>query len=162
MSLELLIQLVGGFDVLGEILVGDVVVAHLAGEVLVVGAHVHETMAGKVEEDGLRLAGLLAFEGLVDGRGDGVAGLGSGDDPLGPGEEDAGLERVKLLDVNGFHEPVLHQLRHDDTGPVIAESSGVDGGGLEGVAKGVHREERGEAGLVAEVIFELTPGKFRA
>ena len=63
----LLVQHIGALDELREVFVGDVVVLHLAGEVLVVGGHVHETVAGEVEEDGLLLAGLLALEGLLDG-----------------------------------------------------------------------------------------------
>ena len=119
-------------------------------------------MAGEVEEDGLLLAGLLALEGLLDGGGDGVAGLRSGDDALGAGEQDAGREGILLLDVHGLHQAVLHQLGEDDTGTVVTEAAGVDGRGLEGVAEGVHRQERGHAGLVTEVILELAAGEFRA
>ena len=119
-------------------------------------------MAGQVEEDGLLLAGLLALQGLADGGGDGVAALRSGDDALGLGEEDAGLEGLRLVQVDGLHEAVLHELGHDDAGTVVAESAGMDGGGLEGMAEGVHGQERGHAGLVAEVILELAAGQLGA
>ena len=85
-------------------------VLHLAGEVLIVGTHIHETVAGKVEENDFLLAGFLALECLAYCRGDGVAGFRSRDDALGLSEENSGLECVKLLDVNCFHIPILHQL----------------------------------------------------
>ena len=138
------------------------VVLHFAGEILVVGAHVHEAVAGEVEEDGLLFAGLFALEGFGNGGGNGVAAFRGRDDTLGAGEEHAGLEGVNLFDINGFHVTVLHELGEDDTGTVVAEATGVDGGRLEGVAQGEHGQERGHAGLVAEVIFEFTLGQFGA
>ena len=123
----LLVQRIGALDELREFLVGDVVVLHFAGEILVVGAHVHEAVAGEVEEDGLLLARLLALEGLLDGGGDGMAGLRSGDDAFGAGEQDAGREGILLLDVHRLHEAVLHQLGEDDAGTVVAQAARVDG-----------------------------------
>ena len=156
------VQLVGGSDETRDVLVADMEILHFAGEILVVGGHVDETVAGEVEEDGLLLAGLLALERFADRGGDGVAGLGCGDDAFGPGEEDAGLEGLELFDVDRFHEAVFHQLGHDDACAVVAETARVDGRRFEGVAEGVHRQERGGPGLVAEVIFELAAGELRA
>ena len=45
---------------------------------------------------------------------------------------------------------------------MVPEASSMDSCRLEGVAEGVHREERSETGLVAEVIFKLTAGQFGA
>ena len=84
------------------------VVLHLAGEVAVVGPHIHKSVAGEVEEDGLGFAGFLAFQGLRDGGGNGVAAFRCGDDALRLGKQDAGLEGIKLLNVNGFHISVFH------------------------------------------------------
>ena len=39
---------------------------------------------------------------------------------------------------------------------VITQTAGVDGSGLEGVAQGVHRKQRGHTALIAKVILELT------
>ena len=46
------------------------------------GHHVKVAGAGQAKDDGLFLAGLLAFEGLIDSHPDGVAGLGRGEDAL--------------------------------------------------------------------------------
>ena len=137
-------------------------VGHGAGDVLVVGAHVHEAVAGEVEEDDLLLAGLLALVRLVDGGGDGVAGLRSGDDAFGLGEELAGGEGIQLADVRGLDETVLEQLGDDGAGAVVAQAARVDVGGTEVVAQGEHRDQRGVAALVAEVIHELALGQLRA
>ena len=119
-------------------------------------------MTGQIEEDGLLLTCLLALESLVDSGCDCMAGFRSRDDAFCLGEQDSGFEGVELLDVYSFHETVLHQLGHDDTGAMVPEASSMDCSRLEGVAEGVHREERSETGLVAEVIFKLTAGQFGA
>src|SRR5690606_16439139 len=59
----------------------QVVVGELAAEIGFVGAHVEVAVAAEVEEDGPGLAGLLAPQGLVDGRPDGVAALRRRQDP---------------------------------------------------------------------------------
>ncbi len=52
-STNYLFKLVSRLDVLCKLGVGDVEVLHLTGEVLIVGADIHETVAGKVEENEL-------------------------------------------------------------------------------------------------------------
>ena len=57
---------------LGQVFVGERVVAQVAVDVLVVRRHVDETMTTEVEEYHLALARLLALEGLADGGSDGA------------------------------------------------------------------------------------------
>ena len=45
---------------------------------------------------------------------------------------------------------------------MVAQAARVDGSGFEGVSQGKHRQQRGHAGLVAEVIFELAARQLRA
>ena len=70
------------------------VIAHLSREILVISAHIDESVTGKVEQDGLRLTSLFAFERLGHCRGDRVAGLWSGDDALCLGEQEIGRAHV--------------------------------------------------------------------
>ncbi len=56
-----------------KVLGGEGIVLEVAGEELVVGGHVDESVAREVEEYHLLLAGLLATLGLTDGGGDGMA-----------------------------------------------------------------------------------------
>lgn len=50
-----------------------------AGEVAIVGSHVKVPVAGKVEKDRPGFAALPAAQRLVNGRPDGVVGLGCGE-----------------------------------------------------------------------------------
>src|SRR5262249_50207567 len=83
---------------LGQLLVRQLQVDELAGEVRLVCRHVEVPVAGEVEEDHPLLFGLLGGLGLVEDGPDRVGGLGPGDDPLAPREADGGLERGGLLD----------------------------------------------------------------
>ena len=60
-------------EISGDFFVGEAVVHEVAGEVLVVGCHVYQTMSGEVEQDDLAFSGFLAFKGLTDGGGYRVA-----------------------------------------------------------------------------------------
>ena len=148
-------------EVLCDHLVGDGVVLQVALDIRVVRRHVDQTVTGQVEEDDLLLAGLLALVGLADGGGDGVTALGSRDDTLGAGEEHAGLEGLELRDVDTLHEAVLDKLTDDHAGTVVAQTTGVDVGGLEVMAQRVHGQQRRVTGLVAEVVTELTACELR-
>jgi hypothetical protein len=53
-------------------------------------------MAGEVEEDDALVAFRVSAAGLLDGGLDGVRALRSGEDALGAGEEDGGLEAGAL------------------------------------------------------------------
>jgi hypothetical protein len=88
----------------GEIGVGGDVIGHRAVVELLVGLEIEIAGAGQAEEDRLRLAGLLAAQGLVDGDADGVAALGRGEDALDAGELLGGLEHVRLLDGARLHD----------------------------------------------------------
>ena len=64
-------------------------------------------VAAQVEQDHPRLAGLLGRERLVDRDLDRVGRLGRRQDPLGPGELDAGLEARALVDALRLDDAVL-------------------------------------------------------
>lgn len=151
-----------GGDVAVDFLVGERIVHKVAGEIVVVGRHVDEAVAGEIEEDDFLFAGLFAFEGFAYGGGDGVAALGRRDDAFAAGEDGSGLEGFELVDVDGFHEFVFEELGDDDACAVVAETAGVDVGGPEVVAEGEHREQGSVAGFVAEVIFEDAACEFGA
>ena len=119
-------------------------------------------MAGEVEEDDLLLARLTALLGLADGGSDGVCALGCGDNALSACEEHACLEGLELWYVDAVHQSVLDELRDDHARTVVAQTAGVDVGGLEVVAQGVHGQQWRVAGLVAEVVAELSSGELGA
>src|SRR3990170_2352822 len=62
-----------------------------------IALHVHEPVAADVERDRLRLARLLALEGLVDRARDAVRALGGGEEPLGLDELPRAGEHVLLV-----------------------------------------------------------------
>ena len=95
--------------------------------------------------------------GFADGPGDGVVGLGRGDDALGAGELDAGGKGVELLDGAGFDQAEVHDVRDQRGHAVVAQAAGVDAGRHEGAAQGVHLDQRGEVAGVAEVVGEAGP-----
>src|SRR3989337_49885 len=62
-----------------------------------VARHVHEAVAADVEGDRLRLARLLALQGLVDRARDGVRALRGGQEALRPDELAGAGEHVLLV-----------------------------------------------------------------
>ena len=158
----LCLQVFDFVQVVLDVVVRKLIVRQVAGQVLVVGAHVNEPVAGEVEEDDLLFAVFLAGLGLADGGSYGVARFRRGDDAFTLGEERTGIEGFQLLDVNCLHQVVFQKLRHDDTGTVVAQSARVNVGRHEVVAEGEHREERRVARLVAVVVLEVSAGQFRA
>ena len=119
-------------------------------------------MAAEVEEDNLLLALGVALLGLADSRSDGVAAFGSGDYALCLRKDKTFLESLQLRDIDSLHKAVLDKLGHNHAGTVVAETAGVDVCGTEVVAQGEHRDQRGEARLVAKVIVEHTLGELGA
>ena len=103
----LCLQVFDFVQVVLDVVVRKLIVRQVAGQVLVVGAHVNEPVAGEVEEDDLLFAVFLAGLGLADGGSYGVARFRRGDDAFTLGEERTGIEGFQLLDVNGFHQLVL-------------------------------------------------------
>jgi hypothetical protein len=67
-------------------------VLQLAGGILLVTAEVEQSVAAQVEQDRLACARLAGPQGLVDGKADGVRGLGGRDDAFGARELNRGLE----------------------------------------------------------------------
>ena len=126
---------------------------------LLIGHHVEVAGAGETEDNGLCLAGLLALHGLVDGYPDGVAGLGSREDALDPGELLGSFKHLGLLHGHGLHVPVMVQLGEDAAHPVIPQATGVVGRGNEVAAQGVHFCQGAHHAGVAEVIGKLAPGE---
>src|SRR4051794_27320456 len=111
-----------------HVLLRELDVLELAGEVVVVGRHVEMAVAREVEEDHALLARLLRRVGLLDHRADRVRGLRAGDDALGAREAHRGLERLVLAIGARLHESVLHQAAHDRRVAVVAEAAGVHRG----------------------------------
>ena len=146
----------------GDRVVGELVVDHLAGEVLLVGRQVEVAVAAQGGEDDLGLAGLLARQRLADGGGDGVGRLGRRDDPLGAGELHRGGEALGLRDGHRLDEARLVEVRHQRRHAVVAQPAGVDRLGDEAVAERVHLQQRRHPGGVAEVVAVLTLGEARA
>lgn len=79
-------------EVLRDLFVRERIVLQVAGKVFIIGGHVDQAVAREVEQDHLLLAGLLAFVGLFDRRGNRMARLGSRDDALGLCEEGSRVE----------------------------------------------------------------------
>ena len=129
---------------------------------MIVSRHVDQPVARKVEEDRARLAFLLRLLRLTDGGGDGVGRLGCRDDAFRLGEESGGVERLKLRDVDGVHQPILLQLANDGARAVITQSAGVDVCRSERVAERVHGDERRVTRLIAEVVLEAAARQLRA
>ena len=119
-------------------------------------------MSGKTEDYGLLLAGLLAFESLVDGGPDGMAGLGSRDDAFGFGEQASGLECIGLIVCDRGAEPFVVGGGDERSHTVVSEASGMDALGDELASESVHHEERGHASGVSVVVPELSLGERRS
>ena len=90
-----------------------------------------------------------------------MAGLRCRDDAFSLREEYTCCERVKLLDVNSFHQAVLHKLRHYGTGSVIAQATCVDVRRNEVMAEREHRNQRCQAALVPKIILEFAVAELR-
>ena len=73
MTLPMLNYFIYLADISLHVFVRHLVVLERAGEVLVVGCHVDETVAGEIEEDDLFLARGDTFLGLLDGCCNGMA-----------------------------------------------------------------------------------------
>ena len=129
---------------------------------LPVGDHVEVAGAGQTEDDGLGLAGLAAFDGLVDGDADGVAGLRRGQDALDARELLGRLEHLRLLDGAGLHVAIVIQLRDDGAHAVVAQAAGVVRRGDEAAAERVHLGQRADFAGVAEVVGEPAAREARA
>ena len=80
--------------------------------------------------------------------------LRRGDDTLRFGEESGGVERLKLRDVYGVHQPIFLQLADDGARTVVTQTAGVDMCRSEGVAERVHGDERRVTRLIAEVVLK--------
>ena len=138
------------------------VVGQVASQVLVVGGHVDQAVAGEVEQDRARLAFDLGLFRFADGGSDSVGRFGSRYDALTLRKERGGLECFKLLDIHGIHQAVLLQLADDRACTVVTQAARMDIGRREVVSQRVHRQERGVAGFIAEVVLELPACQFRA
>ncbi len=90
-----------------------------------------------------------------------MGGFGGRDDAFGAGEKDAGFEGFELGNVGGFDEAVFEQLADEGARAVVAQSAGVDVGGFEVVAEGVHRQEGCQPDSVPEVVAESAAREFR-
>ena len=137
---------------------GDVIL-HLTLMELLISHHVEVSRAGESEEDGLLLAGLLAFSGLVDGHPDGMGALGCGQDALHPGKVLRSLEDLRLFHTDGLHEPLMVEFRQGGAHAVVAQAPCVVGGGDEAAAKSVHFGQRADHAGVAEIIGVHAPGE---
>ena len=145
-----------------DILVTHPVVDQVSVQVLVIGAHVDQAVAGQVEQDNLLFAGLLAFLGFSNGGGDGMARLGGRNDALGAGKEHSGIKGFELRNIYATHQPILEQLRDDHACTMIAQTASMDVSGLERVTQREHRQQGRVTRLVAKVVTELATGEFRA
>ena len=143
----------------GDGFLGEVEVDHRSGEVGVVGGQVEVTVAAQRGEDDGLLAGLLGLQRLTDRHGQGVGGLGSGDDALGAGELDGGREALRLRHSDGIHQPELVDVGDQRRHAVVAEAAGVDRVGDEVMPEGVHLHQRRHACGVAEVVGVHAPGQ---
>src|SRR5690554_2214811 len=137
-------------------LVCHLVVGEVARQVLVVRAHIYQPVPRKVKQDGTRGSFFFGSCRFADGRGNGVRGLGRGDNTLGTRKEHARFKRLQLFHAYRFNQLVFQELAHDASGTMIAEPSRVDVRRGELVAQRVHGNQRGVPGLVAEIVFELT------
>src|ERR1039457_6241385 len=84
----------------GDLLVGILVVLQFAGRVIDVGLHVEVPVTAEIEQDDARDTLLLALERFCQRTGNGVIGLGRGDDALGAAEPDTrgeGLRAAALV-----------------------------------------------------------------
>ena len=58
--------------------------------------------------------------------------------PFGSGEQHRGFENGVLRDGHRLDQAFLHQEAEQGSGPVVAQTAGVDAGRHEVVAQGVH------------------------
>ena len=66
------------------------------------------------------------FESLADGLGDGVVGLGRGNDAFSARKLNAGGECVQLLHGCGFGQSEIDNVRDERSHSVIAQAAGVN------------------------------------
>src|SRR5437764_1403808 len=130
-----------------------------ACEVVVVRGHVEVAVARKVAEDCPLFARLVRCLRYLKGAVDRMRGLGSGQDPLAPREQDGRGEDVVLEIGLGADQPVARELRDQGRDTVIAETARVDRSRDEVVPEGMHRYERRQLARVAKVIREDAAGQ---
>ena len=128
-------------------------------KISVVRGHVERAVARQVEQDHALLAGLARGLGLVEDGADRARRLGTGQDRLGAGEPDGGLERRVLLVRARLHHAGLDEARDERRVAVVAQAAGVHRRRHEVVAERVHGEERGHADGVAEVVAVAAAGE---
>ena len=147
---------------LGDLLRGVLVVLQLAREVLLVRGHVEVAVAGKVEDDRLLLAFLLAAERLVDRNSYRVRGLRRRNDAFAARELDRGLEGRDLRHRDGLDDLHVVQLADERRHAVIAQPARVNPRRHKAVAQRVHLHQRSHHRRVAEVVGVAAPGQGRA
>ena len=66
------LKLLKPFHIVADFGIGQLVVGEFAADVLVVGTHINQSVAGEVEEDGACHAFFFTLEGFLNGGCDGV------------------------------------------------------------------------------------------
>ena len=118
-------------------------------------------MATECGEDDLALSCLLAALGLANRSGDGVSRLRCREDPLATGKGQRAGKALRLRNRLGFGQTEFVDVRHQWRHAVIAQTTGVDRGWDEVVAKRVHLHQRRHTSGVAEVVPILALGQAR-
>ena len=121
-------------------------------------------MAGETEQDRPLLAFLLGQHRLVDRGPHGMGGLGRRDNPLAARKQQRAFETGVLLVCLGLDLAGVVQLGNQWRLAVIAQTAGMDAGGHEVVAQGVHHRDRRHLGGIAviEGIDPLGQGRARS
>src|ERR1019366_6814290 len=126
----------------GQFLLVIVPVYEFAFEVVDVGLHIEMAVTGKVEQDRLFLAFLLAAQRLVNGATHRVVGLRRRHDALATRELAAGFEAGLLVVGPRLEQSellgMLLQRRH----ALIAQAAGVEAGRDEGRTERMHLDQR--------------------
>ena len=87
-------------------------------------------VAAEVEDDDLFFPALPALDGLIDGDPDGMGRLRSGNRPFGSGEQHRRFENGVLRDGHRLDQAFIYQEAEQGSGPVVAQTAGVDPGGM--------------------------------
>src|SRR5262249_11778729 len=137
-------------------------VGHLARLEGRVGGQVQQPVPAQRGQDDLLLAGVLAPQRFLDAGGDRVRGLRRRQDPLGPGEPQPRLEALRLRLGHRLDQAQLVDVRPQRRHALVAQPARVDRVRHELVPEGVHLEQRGGPGGIAEVVGVHAAGERRA
>src|SRR5207245_7799162 len=112
-------------------------------KLVLVGLEVQETVPAEIEKDHLLFVLLSTSICDVNDRLYRMVRFGSGNQTLGPGEEDPGVHRLVLVVCDAFHQPLLYEQAHRWGLSMVAKSSTVYWRTQVRVTNRIHLDEGG-------------------